>query len=398
MSHAVPSPLIILVSLDAAEYVIKAQVLAGGRGKGVFSSGLRGGVQLTRDPERIASLSQQMIGHRLVTHQTGPDGVLVKRIMIAEAKDLAQETYFAIVLDRSVGGPVLVGSPLGGVDIEGVAAEQPQMIFKERINPRVGPTSQQLERLARSMRLAASPAILEQATNQMARLYQLFTATDATQVEVNPLGVTPTGEVLCFDAKINFDDNAAYRQPQLFSQQQRDQADLEEGGDKREARAAAHNFNYVPLDGSIGCLVNGAGLAMATMDILQLHGGAPANFLDVGGASQHPDQIAAAFRLLLEDEGVKSIFVNIFGGIVRCDLIAEGILQAVKEGRPGETSISSLRCTVPLVIRLAGTNEEAARVRLMKEYPGPIEIYPDLDAAAKAAVAQTLPKKDATVQ
>lgn len=381
-----------MVSLDAAEYVIKAQVLAGGRGKGVFSSGLRGGVQLTRDPERIVSLAQQMIGHHLVTHQTGSEGVLVRRIMIAEAKDLVQETYFAIILDRSLGGPVLVGSPLGGVDIEGVAAEQPQMIFKERINPRVGPTSQQLERLARNMHLAASPTILEQAINQMARLYQLFTSTDATQVEINPLGVTPTGEVLCFDAKMDFDDNAAYRQPQLFSQQQRGQTAPEPGVDAREARAAAHNFSYVPLDGSIGCLVNGAGLAMATMDILQLHGGAPANFLDVGGAAQHPEQIAAAFRLLLEDNSVKSIFVNIFGGIVRCDLIAEGILQAVR-GAKGEEKGSSIKSPVPLVVRLAGTNEELARVCLMKEYPGPIEIYPELDAAAKAAVAQTISKK-----
>jgi succinyl-CoA synthetase beta subunit len=210
--------------------------------------------------------------------------------------------------------------------------------------------------------------------DQMERLYKLFCAVDATQVEINPFGLTPDGEVLCFDAKINFDDNAAYRQKTLFALS--DPTEM----DPRELAASHHNLNYIGMDGNIGCLVNGAGLAMATMDILNLHGGKPANFLDVGGGAQ-PNQIAAAYKLLLADENVQSIFVNIFGGIMRCDLIAEGILQAVKKGNK-----EGVLRTVPLVVRLAGTNDVMAREMLLKDYPNVVHVFTDLDKAAQEAV------------
>jgi succinyl-CoA synthetase beta subunit len=353
--------------LNASEFVVKAQVLAGGRGKGSFTSGLRGGVQLTKDVDVVGELVGRMVGHRLVTHQTTSDGVLVRKVMIAEAKDPVKEAYFAIVLDRSAGGVCLVGSPRGGVDIESVAAVTPELIFKEAVGPE-GPNSLQLAWMAE--KLGFSGDSKDSAIEQMKRLYQLFMTVDATQVEVNPFGMTPTGEILCFDAKITFDDNAAYRQPTIFALE--DQHDI----DPREAAAQTHSLSYIGMSGDIGCLVNGAGLAMATMDILALHGGQPANFLDVGGGAQ-PAQIAAAFKLLLADEAVKSIFVNIFGGIMRCDLIAEGILQAVAD--------KQLR-SVPLVVRLAGTNDAIAKERLLREYPNAVQVFDDLDTAAQTAV------------
>lgn len=360
-------------TLSTKEYVVKAQVLAGGRGKGQFSSGLKGGVQLTENIEEIGRLVSGMVGHRLVTHQTGPTGVLVHKVMIAEARDLKRETYFAIILDRNAGGPVMVASPEGGMDIEKVAEKSPELIFKESIDIKCGPSKGQLELMANKLGLNDTEEVRKQAMDQMERLYRLFVTVDATQVEINPFGLTPEGEVLCFDAKINFDDNASYRQRELFSK-----ADVTEA-DPRELEAAQHNLNYIGMDGNIGCLVNGAGLAMATMDILHLHGGRPANFLDVGGSAK-PEQIAAAFRLLLSDPTVQSIFVNIFGGIMRCDLIAEGILLAAREG--------NLR-SVPLVIRLAGTNEHVAQKRLLEEYPDEVTVYADLDEAAKQAVRAT---------
>jgi len=355
--------------------VVKAQVLAGGRGKGVFSSGLKGGVQLTKKVEEVGKFVELMVGHRLVTHQTGPEGAMVRKIMVAEAKDLARETYVAIILDRKVGGPVLMGSPKGGVDIEAVAETTPELIFREDISSN-GPSEEQLARMVDNLGLASDENVKEQAIDQLKRLYRLFCTVDATQVEVNPFGVTPEGEVICFDAKINFDDNAAFRQKEIFAR-----ADKEEG-DPRERLAEEQSLNYIGLEGNVGCLVNGAGLAMATMDLLRVHGGEPANFLDVGGTAT-TEQISKAFSLLLDDGRVKSIFVNIFGGIVKCDSIAEGILRAV-EGRMGDKR-------VPLVIRLAGTNGEIARQMLMEKYPGRVKIFnmEDLDEAAKAAVQAT---------
>lgn len=358
--------------LGVPEYVVKAQVLAGGRGKGTLSSGLQGGVHLAREGEEVGRLVELMVGHRLVTHQTDARGVPVHKVMIAEAKDLAMETYLAILLDRTAGGLVMVGSPQGGMDIEAVAQHSPHLIFKQIIDV-AGPTEEQLRQMALNLGFQRlTEPVVEQAMEQMRRLHALFMAVDATLLEVNPFGVTPQGEVLCFDAKLNFDDNAAFRQAALFSQA--DSSDV----DVRERKAQAHHLNYIGMEGNVGCLVNGAGLAMATMDILALHGGSPANFLDVGGSAQ-PDQISTAFSLLLDDDQVQSIFVNIFGGIVRCDLIAEGILRAVRSERV-------LR-PVPLVVRLAGTNEQMAKERLRQEYPHQVLIYDDLDQAAQQAVA-----------
>lgn len=368
--------------LKWSEYVVKAQILAGGRGKGTFSSGLRGGVKLTRNTEDIGPLVEQMVGHRLVTHQTGREGVLVRKVMIAEAKDLKKETYFAIVLDRAAGGPVLVASAQGGVDIEAVAKDHPDAILTLPVASfEEGPSVEQLGQLVSFLGLTETPEIAQQAKDQICRLYQLFRKVDATQVEINPFGLTPEGEVLCFDAKINFDDNAAFRQAAVFAQA--DTAEM----DPRELEAAKLSLNYIGMEGSIGCLVNGAGLAMATMDILHLHGGAPANFLDVGG-SANVDQIAAAYQLLLQDTRVRSIFVNIFGGIMRCDLIAEGILKAVA---------ATPSSVVPLVIRLAGTNAEMAKERLQSEYPKEVFFCDDLDLAAANAVrlTQSSPKAPA---
>ena len=262
-----------------------------------------------------------------------------------------------------------------GWTLKTVAATSPDLIVKEPIVGRGGPTEEQLGRMADVLRLNRTPMIKKQAMEQMRNLYQMFVAVDATQVEVNPLGLTPEGEVICFDAKINFDDNAAYRQRSIYEKS----ATTEDGLDAREQAAQAQNLNYIGLDGSVGCLVNGAGLAMATMDLLSLHGGRPANFLDVGGGAT-AKQIAAAFKLLLTDSQVQSILVNIFGGIVKCDLIAEGILMASKDG------IEVGRRIVPLVIRLAGTNEEIAKQRLRAEYPAPLAIVDDLEAAAQMAI------------
>lgn len=361
--------------LNVPEYVVKAQVLTGGRGKGTLSSGLRGGVHLTRQREEVGRLVDLMVGHRLVTHQTDARGVPVHKVMIAEAKDLAMETYFAILLDRTAGGLVMMGSPKGGMDIEAVAQQSPHLIYKQIIGLD-GPTEEQLKQMAFDLGFGRFDAsAVQQAMEQMHRLHSLFRTVDATLLEVNPFGITLQGEVLCFDAKLNFDDNAAFRQPVLFNQADTVCTNV------RELEAQMHNLNYIGMEGDVGCLVNGAGLAMATMDILALHGGSPANFLDVGGSAQ-PDQIAAAFSLLLRDEQVKSIFVNIFGGIMRCDLVAEGILQAV--------TASHVSRSVPLIVRLAGTNAAIAKERLIKDYPSQVLIFDDLDQAAKQAVAATV--------
>lgn len=360
--------------VGAEEFVVKAQVLAGGRGRGHFSSGLRGGVQLTRQADEVARLARLMLGHRLTTHQTGSEGVTVHTVMVAEAKDLARETYFAIVLDRAAGGPVMVACPSGGIDIEHVAETTPHLILKERIDPAAGPSAAQLARIVTHLGLDTTPAVRERALDQISRLYRLFLALDATQVEVNPFGVTSADEVICFDAKISFDENAAFRQRDLFAL-----ADHRET-DSRELAAQKLQLNYIGLGGNIGCLVNGAGLAMATMDLLKLHGGDPANFLDVGGSAQ-PQNIAAAYSLLLSDPRVQCVFVNIFGGIVRCDLVAEGILRSVA----ARASQGDARA-VPLVVRLAGTNEHFAKERLVRELPGQVHVFEDLDLAAQHAV------------
>ncbi|XP_039626783.1 succinyl-CoA ligase [GDP-forming] subunit beta, mitochondrial [Polypterus senegalus] len=361
------SALEVAKKLKAKEIVLKAQILAGGRGKGVFDSGLKGGVHLTKDPVVVGELANKMLGFSLTTKQTPKEGVKVKKVMVAEALDISRETYFAILMDRACNGPVMVGSPQGGVDIEEVAASTPELIFKEVIDIFEGVTDVQAVRMAAN--LGFKGHLQKQAADQIKKLYDLFLKVDATQVEVNPFGETPEGQVVCFDAKINFDDNAEFRQKEIFAM------DDTSEGDPLETEAAKYDLKYIGMDGNIACFVNGAGLAMATCDIIDLHGGKPANFLDLGGGVKE-SQVYQAFKLLTADPKVEAILINIFGGIVNCAIIANGITKACRE----------LGMTVPLVVRLEGTNVQEAK-RILHESGLPIMSASNLDDAAKKAVA-----------
>lgn len=308
-----------------------------------------------------------MIGHNLITKQTGPEGVPVKTVMVAEALDIAREVYFAILMDRASGGPVLVASPQGGMDIEAVAEETPELIFKVPIDINKGVQPEQTRKLAEQ--LGFKGPNVNTASEQMQRLYKLFMGVDATMVEINPFGETPTGEVVAFDAKINFDDNAEFRQKDIFAQRDFEMED------PREAEAAKYNLNYIGMDGNIGCLVNGAGLAMATMDIIKLRGGSPANFLDVGGGATET-AVREAFKIITSDKQVKAILVNIFGGIMKCDTIAKGVVAAARE----------VKLSIPLVVRLEGTNVTLAKQILAENKDVAIISADDLDDAAIKAV------------
>ena len=367
-------------ALSCDEYVIKAQIMAGGRGKGTFSNGFQGGVHLSRSLKEVEEISRKMLGSRLRTKQTSEDGVLVNKVMIAEALNIEREAYFAILLDRESGGPVLVGSPRGGVDIEAVAEQSPADILTVAVDVTIGPTKEQIDRLVEFMGFRGDKSARE-AGEQVARLYKLFTEVDATQVEVNPFGETPEGRVVCFDAKINFDDNAEFRQKAIFGDR-----DLEEE-DRREVEAGKFGLNYIGMAGRIGCLVNGAGLAMATMDIIKLNGGSPANFLDVGGSATR-DQVKEAFRIITSDKQVKTILVNIFGGIMKCDTIAEGIVAAAREV-PMDN--------VPIIVRLAGTNVDEGK-RILAESGLAFITADDLDDAARKAVAASHDSDEAPMQ
>ncbi|XP_067907665.1 succinyl-CoA ligase [GDP-forming] subunit beta, mitochondrial isoform X2 [Heterodontus francisci] len=278
--------------LKAKEIVLKAQILAGGRGKGSFTSGLKGGVHLTKNPDDVGQLAKQMLGYNLVTKQTAKEGVKVNKVMVAEALDISRETYLAILMDRACNGPVIVGSPQGGMDIEEVAATKPELIFKEVIDIFEGVRGDQALRMAAN--IGFKGLLQQQAAEEIQKLYSLFLKVDATQVEVNPFGETPDGQVVCFDAKINFDDNAEFRQKEIFSQDDTSESD------PVESEAAKYDLKYIGMDGNIACFVNGAGLAMATCDIIDLHGGKPANFLDLGGGVQE-NQVYQAFKLLTAD-------------------------------------------------------------------------------------------------
>lgn len=357
-----------LMNTIASELVIKAQILAGGRGKGTFSNGFKGGVKLTKDVSTVRGLAENMLNHKLETKQTQPGGVLVEKITVAEALDIQRETYFAILLDRAYDGPVMIGSPVGGMDIEEVAETQPDKIFKEKIDIVAGITQEQATRMATNLDFKGPN--IEVAAEQITRMYRLFRKLDATQLEINPFGETPDNRVVCFDSKLNFDDNAEFRQEAIFAQQ-----DLSET-DPREVRAVKLGLNYIQMEGSIGCLVNGAGLAMATMDIISLQGGSAANFLDCGG-NVNEKQVFEAFTILTSDPQVKSILVNIFGGIVNCVTIAKGIVGACK----------SIQLKVPLIVRLQGTNMEEANEIIRTSG---LNIIPELDldeAARKACTA-----------
>jgi len=320
--------------------VVKAQIHAGGRGKG-------GGVKLARSPEEAEKLADTMIGMTLVTHQTGPDGRIVSRVLVEEGLQMTRELYLSIVLDRASGKPVMMASPAGGMDIEEVAAATPDKITKVYIEPGVGLMPFEARQLAFAIGLDGPQ--VNKAVKLMGALYDAFLASDASMIEVNPLVVTASGDLLALDAKMNFDDNALYRHPEI-----KDLRDLGEE-DALEIEASKFSLNYIHLDGNIGCMVNGAGLAMATMDIIKLSGGEPANFLDVGGGA-NAEQIRNAFNILMSDKNVKAVLINIFGGILRCDVLAQGVVAAVKE----------LGVRVPIVIRMEGTNVEEGK-RLLKE-------------------------------
>lgn len=354
-------------SLGDADLVVKAQVLAGGRGKGVFDTGFKGGVHPANSALEARSLAAKMLGHRLITKQSGAEGKPVSKVLVSERLYLRRETYFAIVMDRESQGPVLVASPHGGMDIEQVAATNPNSIFKEPVDIMKGVEDAQLERLAHAMGFT-KPNTIEQAKNNMRRLYDIFINHDATLVEINPMVETHDGRVLCADAKLNFDDNAEYRQLDIFKLRDVTQVD------PREVAAERVGLNYIGLDGDIGCLVNGAGLAMATLDIIKLHGGNPANFLDLGGGAS-ATQVTEAFKLLNSDPSVRAILVNIFGGIMRCDVIALGLIKACTE----------LGMRKPLIVRLQGTNLAEAK-KLIEDSGLRMLFAEDLDDAAQKAV------------
>ena len=320
--------------------VVKAQIHAGGRGKG-------GGVKLAKSPAEAADVAQHMLGMRLLTHQTGPEGRIVQRLLIEEGQQISRELYVGLVIDRSTRRPVLMGSPDGGVEIEKVAEETPERIFKIAVDPVFGLQAFEARRLA--VQLGLSGDRIGKAARLMMAVYQAFIATDASLLEINPLVVTSAGDLVALDAKMTFDDNALYRHPDLKRLR-----DLNEE-DPLEIEASRFALNYIKLDGTIGCMVNGAGLAMATMDIIKLAGGEPANFLDVGGGA-NAEQIKNAFRILMSDSAVKAVLINIFGGILRCDILAAGVIAAVKD----------LGVRVPIVIRMEGTNVEEGK-RMLKE-------------------------------
>jgi succinyl-CoA synthetase beta subunit len=326
--------------LGGGTVVVKAQIHAGGRGKG-------GGVKVVKGPDAAADAAKAMLGMRLVTYQTGPEGQSVSRVLVEEGLQLSRELYLGLVIDRSSQRPVLMVSQEGGVEIEMVAAETPEKIFKVFVNPGLGLQAFEARKLAFALGLQGPE--VGHGVKMMLALYKAFVAMDASLLEINPLVVTASGELIALDAKVNFDDNALYRHPDV-----KELRDLSEE-EPLEVEASKFSLNYIKLDGTIGCMVNGAGLAMATMDIIKLAGGEPANFLDVGGGA-NAEQIKNAFRILTSDKHVKAVLINIFGGILRCDVLAQGVIAAVKD----------LGLTVPIVIRMEGTNVETGK-QMLKE-------------------------------
>jgi succinyl-CoA synthetase beta subunit len=340
--------------------VVKAQIHAGGRGKG-------GGVKLAHNPAEAETLARQILGMTLVTHQTGPEGRLVKRVLIEEGVDVARELYLGIVIDRASARPVFMASSEGGVEIEVVAAEHPEKILKEFIDPSVGFQAFQARKLAFGLELEGK------VVNEAARLFQnlcrAFEATDASLAEINPFVITRDGRALALDAKMNFDDNALFRHPDI-----RVLRDLDEE-DPLEVKASNYGLNYIRLDGNVGCMVNGAGLAMATMDIIQYAGSRPANFLDVGGGANE-EQVRHGFEIILSDANVRAVLINIFGGIMRCDIVANGVVAAAK----------TLGIKVPIVVRLKGTNVELGQ-KILKDSGLSFTVAHDMKEAAEKVVA-----------
>jgi succinyl-CoA synthetase beta subunit len=355
-------------SLGTAVAVVKAQIHAGGRGKGqVLEFPEQRGVQLVRAADEAARAAERMLGHRLATIQTGPDGQTVRQVLVEDGCDIARELYLGIVVDRAAAQPVLMVSSEGGVEIEKVAAETPEKIFKEHFQPHIGLMDYQVRKLCQKLQI--SGASVRSAARFMQALCRAFVKYDCSLAEINPLVINARGEMLALDAKMTFDDNGLFRHPEIV--QMRDLAEEEPA----EIQAAQAGLSYVKLNGSIGCLVNGAGLAMSTMDIIKLHGGEPANFLDVGGGANR-EQVTEAFRILLADANVKAVLVNIFGGIMQCTTIAEAVLAAYK----------TVGFNVPLVVRLEGTRVEEGR-KILAESGVDIITAEDLTDAARKVVA-----------
>jgi len=345
--------------LGGSVVVVKAQIHAGGRGKG-------GGVKLARSPGDAEKIAANMLGMTLVTHQTGPEGRVVGRVLVEEGLQMQRELYLSLLLDRAAGKPVMMASAAGGMDIEEVAAKTPEKIIRVYIEPGVGLVPFEARQLGFAIDLDG--AQVNKFVRLATALYEAFVATDASLVEINPLVVTQAGDLLALDAKMNFDDNALYRHADL-----KDLRDLGEE-DPLEIEASKFSLNYIHLDGNIGCMVNGAGLAMATMDIIKLAGGEPANFLDVGGGA-NAEQIRNAFKILTSDRNVRAVLINIFGGILRCDVLAQGVIGAVKE----------LGVRVPIVIRMEGTNVEEGK-RLLEQSRMNFTTADSMDEAAKRVV------------
>ena len=360
VAETVDEALAVADHLGGEQWVVKAQIHAGGRGKG-------GGVKLCRGRDELRTVAGQILGMQLVTPQTGPEGRLVKKVLVAEACDIANEFYAGIVLDRKLGLPVLMVSAEGGVEIEEVAAKTPEKIVKRAFSPRTGLRPFEGRDLARKLGLAGKQ--IAAGASMFVKLARAFVQSDASLAEINPLVVTGDGELVALDSKFNFDDNALYRHPDI-----KEYRDLDEE-EPQEVWASKYDLSYIKLDGSIGCMVNGAGLAMATLDIIQTWGGSPANFLDVGGGAT-TEKVTEAFKIILNDPGVKAILVNIFGGIMRCDVIAEGIVAAA----------NTVSLNVPLVVRLEGTNVEQGK-KILAESGLDIVQADGLSSAAEKAVA-----------
>ncbi|MBT4094400.1 MAG: ADP-forming succinate--CoA ligase subunit beta [Nitrospinaceae bacterium] len=315
--------------------IVKAQIHAGGRGKG-------GGVKLAKDPAEAKKVASEILGMTLVTHQTGPEGRFVKKVLVEEASEIANELYVSIVLDRATGRPTIMASTEGGMDIEEVAANTPDKLLKVQIDPAIGVWPSTARRVAYGLGLEGDQA--KDGAKFVTNLYKFYDEMDCSLVEINPLVQTKDGRVFALDAKVNFDDNAIYRHKDVGEMRDTDEED------PLEVEASKYNLNYIKLDGEVACMVNGAGLAMATMDIIKLSGSSPANFLDVGGGA-NKEMVENAFRILMDDDDVKAVFINIFGGILRCDVLAEGVVEAVK----------TVNVNVPIVIRMEGTNVEKGR-------------------------------------
>jgi succinyl-CoA synthetase beta subunit len=353
-------------SLGGSAWVVKAQIHAGGRGKG-------GGVKLARSLSEVRNVASKILGMQLVTHQTGPQGQKVRRLLIEEGADIRKELYVGMVVDRQTQKVCLMVSSEGGMDIEEVAAKTPEKIHKVFIDPTAGLTDAEASDSARKIGIPA--ASVPEAARLLKALYKCFWETDASLAEINPLILTGDGKVVALDAKLNFDDNALFRHPDIVAMR-----DLDEE-DPLEIEASKYDLSYISLDGEIGCMVNGAGLAMATMDTIKLFGGAPANFLDVGGGAT-ADKVTAAFKIMLSNPKVKAILVNIFGGIMKCDTIAEGVVAAARE----------VKLAVPLVVRMKGTNEDLGK-KILKDSGLPIISADNMADAAKKVVAAVKEKK-----